>query len=160
MFFCLNVPWLIRLHCVRRLNNKPIKARKRMPTLLQLCPLRLVFDAINAIERCFRCFEGVWKKKIKKTKMVSSSICFCCLCCSIKWLVRRTLCDVLTARLSPRGLSAYATLCFARRLIKKKPTRDFILKWVMGLAITRSRNHPSRRHRNRRRSLHPQESNS
>lgn len=24
----------------------------RMPTLLQLCPLRLVFDAINAIERC------------------------------------------------------------------------------------------------------------
>ena len=87
-----------------------------MPTLLQLCPLRLAFDAINA-----------------------------------------TL-DVQTLRYR-YAVSPFSPFT-AQRPNKKKPTRDFILKWVMGLAITRSRNHPSRCHRNRRRSLHPQESNS
>lgn len=34
----------------------------RMPTLLQLCPLRLVFDAINAIERCSKGLNEIQKK--------------------------------------------------------------------------------------------------
>lgn len=39
----------------------------RMPTLLQLCPLRLVFDAINAIERCSKGLKEIQKKKKKLT---------------------------------------------------------------------------------------------
>lgn len=120
VFFCLNVPRLVRPHYVRRPNISRLRRTNvRMPTLLQLCPLRLVFDAINAIERC------TWRRSL------TSKRC--------------------------RGLSVYALLDVQA---KKKPTREINLKWVMLSSITRSRNHPSRRHRNRRRSLHPQESNS
>lgn len=43
----------------------------RMPTLLQLCPLRLVFDAINAIERCSKGLKEIQKKKEKPTREIN-----------------------------------------------------------------------------------------
>jgi hypothetical protein len=52
-------------HGVEKLYEKSRLRRTdvRVPTLLQLCPLRLVFDAINAIERCSKGLKEIQKKK-------------------------------------------------------------------------------------------------